>query len=61
MNFNNIYSFFFFAFRETGICQKQNRNLITAYLRAKEYGLISFHVPFRKYSYENYCENLRNI
>ncbi|XP_023221805.1 28S ribosomal protein S18b, mitochondrial-like [Centruroides sculpturatus] len=39
---------------KTGLCQRQQKNLLIAIQMAKDYGNISFEVPFRRYDYEEF-------
>ncbi|XP_037082586.1 28S ribosomal protein S18b, mitochondrial-like [Pollicipes pollicipes] len=41
-------------FSRTGLCQVKHRELLAAMHKAKEYGTISFDVPFRVYDYDEY-------
>ena len=41
-------------FSKTNLCQKQHRNLLVAIYKAKDYGLISFDIPFRKFDYNDW-------
>jgi len=39
---------------KTGVCRRQQFNLLLAIEKAKDYGTISFDVQFREYNYEDY-------
>ncbi|XP_076175260.1 mitochondrial ribosomal protein S18B [Ptiloglossa arizonensis] len=42
------------SYEKTGICQKAYNDLLVAVYKAKEYGLITFDVPFRYYDYSEW-------
>lgn len=42
------------SYQVTGLCQKKHLQLLVAVERAKDYGLITFDVPFRRYDYSEY-------
>ncbi|KAK0082730.1 hypothetical protein PV325_009943 [Microctonus aethiopoides] len=42
------------SYQKTGICQRQHQNLLIAFHRAKDYGTITFDVPFREYDYSEW-------
>ncbi|XP_037957923.1 28S ribosomal protein S18b, mitochondrial [Teleopsis dalmanni] len=42
------------SYSKTGLCQKKHLELLVAFERAKDYGLIAFDVPFREYDYSEY-------
>ncbi|XP_069697577.1 small ribosomal subunit protein mS40 [Periplaneta americana] len=42
------------SFSKTGLCQKRHKELLVAIERAKDYGYITFDVPFRAYNYSLY-------
>jgi len=41
-------------YRKTGLCQKRHLELLVAIEKAKDYGFITFDVPFREYDYSLY-------
>jgi small subunit ribosomal protein S18b len=43
-----------FFYRKTGLCQKRHMELLVAIEKAKDYGFITFDVPFREYDYSLY-------
>lgn len=45
---------FVLFYRKTGLCRRQHNNLLIAIYRAKDYGTISFDVPFRTYDYSEW-------
>ncbi|XP_076246575.1 mitochondrial ribosomal protein S18B [Calliopsis andreniformis] len=44
-------------YNKTGLCQKAHNNLLVAVLQAKEYGLLTFDVPFRHYNYSEWRDD----
>ncbi|XP_076685189.1 mitochondrial ribosomal protein S18B [Andrena cerasifolii] len=42
------------SYKKTGLCQKAHNNLLVAIFKAKEYGLLTFDVPFRQYDYSEW-------
>lgn len=44
---------------KTGVCQSKQFQLDLAILKAKDLGLITYHVPFRHYNYEEYYPQLQ--
>ncbi|XP_063233984.1 small ribosomal subunit protein mS40 [Bacillus rossius redtenbacheri] len=42
------------SFTKTGLCQKRHEQLLIAIEKAKDYGFITFDVPFREYDYRQY-------
>jgi small subunit ribosomal protein S18b len=44
----------FLYYRKTGLCQRRHLELLVAIEKAKDYGFITFDVPFRKYDYSLY-------
>ncbi|XP_012256811.1 28S ribosomal protein S18b, mitochondrial [Athalia rosae] len=42
------------SYRKTGICQVRHQELLIAITRAKDYGIITFDVPFREYDYSEW-------
>lgn len=42
------------SYTKTGLCQKRHQQLLVAVERAKDYGFITFDVPFRTYDYTEY-------
>lgn len=42
------------SYSKTGLCQKSHQKLVSAIERARDRGLITFDVPFRKYDYSEY-------
>ncbi|XP_015431424.1 PREDICTED: 28S ribosomal protein S18b, mitochondrial [Dufourea novaeangliae] len=42
------------SYKTTGLCQKSHNNLLVAVHKAKEYGLLTFDVPFRQYDYSEW-------
>ncbi|XP_076351992.1 mitochondrial ribosomal protein S18B isoform X2 [Tachypleus tridentatus] len=44
---------------KTGLCQKKQKELIVAVEKAKDWGLITFDVPFREYDYSEYYPDLQ--
>ncbi|XP_033201070.1 mitochondrial ribosomal protein S18B [Bombus vancouverensis nearcticus] len=42
------------SYNYTGICQKAYKDLCVAVMKAKEYGLLSYDVPFRYYDYSEW-------
>lgn len=40
--------------RQTGVCQLQHRKLLVAYNKAKDFGLLTFDLPYREYDYSEY-------
>lgn len=47
----------FLYYRKTGLCQKRHMELLVAVEKAKDYGFITFDVPFRKYDYSLYYKS----
>jgi len=52
--FISPYSGKLLSYSLTGICQKQHQNLIVAVMKAKDWGLIKFDLPFKHYNYDEY-------
>lgn len=44
------------SYNKTGLCQKAHKNLLIAILKAKEYGLLTYDVPFRHYKYSEWMK-----
>lgn len=44
--------------KETGICQRQNQELIIAVLRARDQGYLTYKVPDRYYDYDEYKKSI---
>jgi len=44
------------SWEKTGVCRRQHELLQVEIERAKDYGTITFDVPFREYNYEEYKE-----
>ncbi|KAK7872409.1 hypothetical protein R5R35_007016 [Gryllus longicercus] len=42
------------SYSKTGLCQKRHLELLVAVNKAKDYGLITFDVPFRVYDYSEW-------
>ncbi|XP_014214318.1 28S ribosomal protein S18b, mitochondrial [Copidosoma floridanum] len=42
---------------KTGLCQRQHLNLLVAIHKARDFGTISFDVPFRQYDYSEWCNS----
>lgn len=42
------------SYETTGLCQKRHQELLIAVQRARNRGLVTFDVPFRKYNYSDY-------
>ncbi|XP_017766216.1 PREDICTED: 28S ribosomal protein S18b, mitochondrial [Eufriesea mexicana] len=42
------------SYNYTNLCQKAHKNLLVAITKAKEYGLITYSVPFRYYDYSEW-------
>ncbi|XP_067001514.1 small ribosomal subunit protein mS40 [Anabrus simplex] len=42
------------SYSKTGLCQKRHLELLVAVEKAKDYGFLTFHVPFRVYDYSEY-------
>jgi len=42
------------SYSKTGLCQKRHLELLVAIEKAKDYGFITFDVPFREYDYSLY-------
>lgn len=42
------------SYQKTGICQVRHQELLVAIARAKDYGTITFDVPFRQYDYSEW-------
>ncbi|XP_014233293.1 28S ribosomal protein S18b, mitochondrial [Trichogramma pretiosum] len=42
------------SYSKTGLCQKQHQNLLIALYRAKDYGTITFDLPYMKYDYKEW-------
>lgn len=42
------------SYSKTGLCQKRHMELLVAIEKAKDYGFITFDVPFREYDYSLY-------
>lgn len=42
------------SYQVTGLCQKRHQELMIAVQRARDRGLLTFDVPFRKYNYNDY-------
>lgn len=42
------------SYKQTGLCQKTHQQLTVAIERARNRGLITFDVPFRKYNYDDF-------
>lgn len=45
------------SYSKTGLCQKRHMELLVAIEKAKDYGFITFDVPFRKYDYSLYYKS----
>ncbi|XP_013774554.1 uncharacterized protein LOC106459478 [Limulus polyphemus] len=45
---------------KTGLCQKKQKELIVAVEKAKDWGLITFDVPFREYDYSEYYPDIQD-
>lgn len=45
------------SYTKTGLCQKKHLQLLVAVERAKDYGLLTFDVPYREFDYSEYYEN----
>ncbi|XP_021939941.1 28S ribosomal protein S18b, mitochondrial isoform X2 [Zootermopsis nevadensis] len=43
-----------FSYSKTGLCQRRHLELLVAIEKAKDYGFITFDVPFREYDYSLY-------
>merc|ERR1712050_85761 len=48
------------CFSETGVCQKQHRNLMIAIEQAWDYGYIDMPLPDKNFDYEEYYSHLRH-
>ena len=48
---------------KTNLCQVKHEELLIALLQAKDYGSMSFHIPFREYDYRDYyrAEELKGL
>lgn len=42
------------SYEKTGICQRKHQQLLVAIARAKDYGTLTFDVPFREYDYSEW-------
>lgn len=42
------------SYSKTGICQQKHKELLVAVERARDYGLLTFDVPFREFNYSEY-------
>lgn len=42
------------SYSKTGLCQRKHQELLIAVKRARDRGLLTFDVPFRKYNYAEY-------
>ncbi|XP_046469460.1 small ribosomal subunit protein mS40 [Neodiprion pinetum] len=42
------------SYSKTGLCQKKHQELLVAIARAKNYGTITYDVPFRQYDYSEW-------
>ncbi|XP_068152014.1 small ribosomal subunit protein mS40 [Drosophila tropicalis] len=42
------------SYSKTGLCQKSHLRLLVAVQRARDYGLLTYDVPFREYDYSEY-------
>ncbi|EEB13635.1 mitochondrial 28S ribosomal protein S18B, putative [Pediculus humanus corporis] len=47
-----------FESKKTGVCQVQHYKIKLAILKAQNYGLLSYEVPFRKYDYDYYQDTI---
>ncbi|CAL8143727.1 unnamed protein product [Orchesella dallaii] len=45
------------GWNKTGVCRKKQEELLIAIEKAKDYGVLTFDVPFREYNYKDY-ENI---
>lgn len=45
------------SYRKTHICQKRHRELLVAVEKARDFGLLTFDVPFREYDYSEYYQS----
>ena len=48
---------------KTNLCQKKHEEMLVALYQAKDYGTLSFHIPFREYDYNDYYrkEDLKGL
>lgn len=44
------------SYTKTGLCQKKHLQLLVAVERAKDYGLLTFDVPYREFDYSEFYE-----
>ncbi|XP_065355452.1 small ribosomal subunit protein mS40 [Calliphora vicina] len=44
------------SYTKTGLCQKKHLQLLVAVERAKDYGLLTFDVPFREFDYSEFYD-----
>lgn len=44
------------SYSQTGVCQKEHKNLSVAIRQAQDLGYIEIPVPFRRYNYEDYYD-----
>lgn len=42
------------SYTQTGLCQKKHKALLISIIKAKDYGILTFDVPFRKYNYKDW-------
>ncbi|XP_061390323.1 small ribosomal subunit protein mS40 [Musca vetustissima] len=44
------------SYTKTGLCQKKHLQLLVAVERARDYGLLTFDVPYREFDYSEYAQ-----
>nr|CAD7261313.1 unnamed protein product [Timema shepardi] len=42
------------SYTKTGVCQKRHQELLVAIQKARDFGFVTFDVPFRTYDYSEY-------
>ncbi|XP_043263090.1 28S ribosomal protein S18b, mitochondrial [Colletes gigas] len=42
------------SYKKTGLCQMSHKKLLVAILKAREYGLLTFDIPFKYYDYSEW-------
>ena len=61
--FINPWTGLVYPMSKTNVCQKKHEEMLVALYLAKDYGTMSFHIPFREYDYKDYYrkEDLKNL
>lgn len=47
------------SYTKTGLCQKKHLQLLVAVERARDYGLLTFDVPYREFDYSEYAQKVQ--